>query len=220
MLLTSNTKIDKSVELSPEIEAVIMQMNPGKGICKNYKLCIAKCIAFTGYGKFKSVQAGRQKRKDLFLKNPEQFKKDLYRELCNLQKRAAKKNKQAACRLNGFTDIDFSKPENHINGMPVFDLFQDIQFWDYTADSDKVYNNSFQNYHLTFSYKSDGKGQNNAYDCLQILNNRVCNIAVIDTIPDYEKLMFLKVKNHINGDNTDFRWMDAGQAVIWLKEKS
>ena len=39
-LLTTNTKIDKSMKLYPEYEASILQMLPGKGVCVNTKIAL------------------------------------------------------------------------------------------------------------------------------------------------------------------------------------
>ena len=64
-LLTTNTKIDKSMKLYPEYEASILQMLPGKGVCVNYKNCIKECLAFTGVSKvYKTGNQARQRRKD------------------------------------------------------------------------------------------------------------------------------------------------------------
>ena len=212
-LLSSNTKIDKSVELFPEYEAVILQMLPGKGVCKDYFNCLSTCLAFTGYGKFTSVRKGRQKRKDLYLQDLPAFMKTLEKELNNLCKRARKKGKKPVCRLNGFTDIDWQFPEYFINGVSLFEAYQEIQFWDYTADIDKALLNQFENYHLTFSYKN-GKHGNNLESCRNAFSMGL-NIAVVD-LPENREVF---KGQSISGDTHDFRWLDAKGQIVWLTEK-
>ena len=91
-LLTSNTKIDKSMKIHPEYEGTILQMLPGKGVCVNYKGCIKTCLAFTGFAKiYKSVNKARQQRKDLFVNHPGEFRTQINKEMHNLIKRAVKR---------------------------------------------------------------------------------------------------------------------------------
>jgi hypothetical protein len=223
-LLTSNTKIDKSViwaqKQGLEFEAVILQMNPGKGVCVNWELCISDCIAFTGYGKFKNVRAGREKRKKLFLNDIEGFKKQLKKELTNLVKRAEKKGKIPVCRLNGFTDIDWGQklqPDGRIievlfDGLTVFELFPEITFWDYSADYLKTLSNKIPNLHLTFSYKG-----NNLTHCWKLLYSGI-NIAVIDRL-DTRQLFARNSFKQADFDTHDFRFLDKPGTIGWLKFK-
>ena len=178
-LLTSNTKIDKSMKLFPEYEATILQLAPGKGVCVNYSNCIKTCLFFTGFGKFSNVQRGRINRTKYLQTDIQGFLKQLTREIRNQVKRAIKKNKTAVIRLNGFSDIDWSKPEYFVEGFCLFDLFPEVIFYDYTADYDKSLNNEFNNYHLTFSYKG-----NNLKEANSLLVDRCISIAAID-LPVY-----------------------------------
>jgi len=220
-LLTTNAKIDKSVKLCPEYEAVILQMNPGRGVCVNWELCISTCIAFTGYGKFKNVRAGREKRKKLFLNDIEGFKKQLKRELTNLVKRAEKKGKIPVCRLNGFTDIDWGQKlqadgriiEVLFDGLTVFELFPKVTFWDYSADYLKTLSNKIQNLHLTFSYKG-----NNILECNKLFSKGI-NIAVIKTDKNWPIFFQFDASKNIDGDKHDFRFLDKKGSIVWLKFK-
>jgi len=211
-LLTSNTKIDKSMKLYPEYEASILQMLPGKGVCVNYKNCIKECLAFTGFSKvYKTVNQARQRRKDLFTDNLELFKKQLVKEIRNQVKRAIKKGRKAVIRLNGFTDIDWNKPEYYIEGFTVFELFPEVIFYDYTADANKVINNEHSNYHLTFSYKG-----NNEHEAKALFSEFGINTAVID-LP--ENNQFKSIRS-IQGDTHDFRFLDNPASIVWLTFKN
>ena len=219
-LLTSNTKIDKSViwaqKQGLEYEATILQMLPGRGVCKNYKYCIKECLAFTGFAKiFPTVNKARQKRKDLFTKDLPSFMKTLEKELNNLCKRARKKGKTPVCRLNGFTDINWEDPDYYIRGDCIFNVYQEVQFYDYSADYDKTLLSCYDNYHLTFSYKKDPHGiGSNVMECRNLFSKGI-NIAVVDTLENR------KVFNgqSIQGDKHDFRFLDKKGSIVWLTFK-
>ena len=200
----TNSKIDKSLKVYPEYEASILQLLPNKHLCVNYKLCIKTCLAFKGLAKvYPSVIKSRKAKSEYFVNDTDTFIKQLIREIKNQEKRALKKNKKAVVRLNGFTDIDYEK-------FGIFKLFPNVQFYDYSADYERVLNNNNPNLHYTFSYKG-----NNLKECIELLKNDV-SIAVID-IPENQFFNDYEVE-HIDGDKHDFRFKH-GKAIVWLSEK-
>ena len=209
-LLTSNTKIDKSMKLYPEYEATILQLAPGKGVCVNYSACIKTCLFFTGFGKFNSVQRGRINRTKYLQGDTQGFLKQLTREIRNQVKRAIKKNRTAVIRLNGFSDIDWSKPEYFVEGFCLFELFPEVIFYDYTADYNKCLTNEFDNYHLTFSYKG-----NNLQEAKSLFQERGINTAIIE-VPENDQF---KTIRSIQGHTHDFRFLDKKGSVVWLSFK-
>jgi len=169
-------------------------------------------LAFQGYAKvYPTVIKGRKKRTDFYLKDRSKFLEQLVYEIRLQEKRAIKKNKRAVVRLNGFTDIDWDKPENYIDGQSVFEIFPDVIFYDYTADAEKVRQNRHANLHLTFSYKG-----NNDKEMVEIIKRGV-NVAVID-YPSNKDKWFNKLPV-IDGDKHDFRFLDAEASIVLLKEK-
>ena len=203
-LLSTNSKIDKSLKVYPEYEASILQLLPNKHLCVNYKLCIKTCLAFKGLAKvYPSVIKSRKAKSEYFVNDTDTFIKQLIREIKNQEKRALKKNKKPVVRLNGFTDIDYEK-------FGIFKLFPNVQFYDYSADYERVLNNNNPNLHYTFSYKG-----NNLKECIELLKNDV-SIAVID-IPENQFFNDYDVE-HIDGDKHDFRFKH-GKAIVWLSEK-
>ena len=203
-LLGTNSKIDKSLKVYPEYEASILQLLPNKHLCVNYKLCMKTCLAFKGLAKvYPSVIKSRKAKSEYFVNDTDTFIKQLIREIKNQEKRALKKNKKPVVRLNGFTDIDYEK-------FGIFKLFPNVQFYDYSADYERVLNNNNPNLHYTFSYKG-----NNLKECLELLKNDV-SIAVID-IPENQFFNDYEVE-HIDGDKHDFRFKH-GKAIVWLSEK-
>lgn len=209
-LLTSNTKIDKSMKLYPEYEATILQLAPGKGVCVNYSKCIKTCLFFTGFGKFNSVQRGRINRTKYLQGDTQGFLKQLTREIRNQVKRAIKKNRTAVIRLNGFSDIDWSKSEYFVEGFCLFELFPEVIFYDYSADYNKCLTNEFDNYHLTFSYKG-----NNLKEAKSLFQERGINTAIIE-IPENDQF---KTIRSIQGDAHDFRFLDKKGSIVWLSFK-
>ena len=203
-LLGTNSKIDKSLKVYPEYEASILQLLPNKHLCVNYKLCMKTCLAFKGLAKvYPSVIKSRKAKSEYFVNDTDTFIKQLIREIKNQEKRALKKNKKPVVRLNGFTDIDYEK-------FGIFKLFPNVQFYDYSADYERVLNNNNPNLHYTFSYKG-----NNLKECIELLKNDV-SIAVID-IPENQFFNDYEVE-HIDGDKHDFRFKH-GKAIVWLSEK-
>jgi hypothetical protein len=203
-LLGTNSKIDKSLKVYPEYEASILQLLPNKHLCVNYKLCIKTCLAFKGLAKvYPSVIKSRKAKSEYFVNDTDTFIKQLIREIKNQEKRALKKNKKPVVRLNGFTDIDYDK-------YGIFKLFPNVQFYDYSADYERVLNNNNPNLHYTFSYKG-----NNLKECLELLKNDV-SIAVID-VPENQFFNKYDIE-HIDGDKHDFRFKH-GKAIVWLSEK-
>ena len=203
-LLGTNSKIDKSLKVYPKYEASILQLLPNKHLCVNYKLCMKTCLAFKGLAKvYPGVIKSRKAKSEYFVNDTDTFIKQLIREIKNQEKRALKKNKKAVVRLNGFTDIDYEK-------FGIFKLFPNVQFYDYSADYERVLNNNNPNLHYTFSYKG-----NNLKECIELLKNDV-SIAVID-MPENQFFNDYDVE-HIDGDKHDFRFKH-GKAIVWLSEK-
>lgn len=207
-LLSTNSKIDKSLkEFLGLYEASILQLLPSKYVCVNYKECIKNCLAFKGLAKVypKTIIKARKAKTDYFIADTDLFIEHLKREIKNQVKRAQKKGKKAIVRLNGYTDIDYSK-------FGIFELYPEVQFYDYSADYEKVLNNKYDNLHFTFSYKG-----NNLDQALDLLKKGI-NIAVID-IPENQFFNEYEV-NHIDGDKQDFRFLDKPNSIVWLKEKN
>tara|TARA_B100001123_G_scaffold73833_1_gene83103 strand:- start:6957 stop:7739 length:783 start_codon:yes stop_codon:yes gene_type:complete len=226
-LLTSNTKIDKSMKEHQDYEATILQMLPSKNFCVDYKSCIKTCLAFQGFAKvYPSVIKSRKAKTNFFVNDRKEFLLQVKKELRNQEKRAKKKGKKPAVRLNGFTDIDWEfeqiPTKCGTNSDNIFSLFPTVQFWDYTADYEKVLryiDNPRKNYHLTFSFKYDKKTSETNINQCNTLAKKGVSIAVVDSDWDkWETVLFKekidiawmkhKTAHIIYGDLHDFRWLD------------
>lgn len=163
--------------------------------------CKASCLNTAGRGVFDTVQAGRQRKTDLYVANKKAFVTELKKNVEKLVRKAARLNLTPVVRINGTSDIPALARE-------VAKSFPTIQFYDYTKIS-KPYKRTMANYHLTFS-----KSEDNLDDCLDALNNGI-NVAVVFEKALPKKYLGFEV---INGDETDLRFLDKkgknGKGVI------
>ena len=120
--------------------------------------CLEACLNTAGRGKFNSVQKARLNRTNLFNRDRETFFIKLIFEIARHRRKALKLGLQPAIRLNGTADIKWeSQYIPHTDRLTIFDLFPDVQFYDYTAyPYDKRPTESLPaNYHLTMSRKEN-----------------------------------------------------------------
>jgi len=154
----SNTKIAKTQkEYNPfkrPFRISSLSLYPNDEICPGSLLadCQEACLRSAGYGKFKNVREGRQKKTDLWLSDPDQFLDIYTRELGNFQKLCDNHNVKAVHRANTISDIDW---ENY--GVPQ--LFPNMFFYDYTKRAHRL-TRTPDNYKLMFSFSGVQKYQN------------------------------------------------------------
>lgn len=170
--------------------------------------CKAACLYTAGRGKFNNVQTARINKTILFRDNQRYFMFSLIEDIKRLIRKSNKDNKKLCIRLNGTSDIDWSKVK--YQGQNIFEIFPNVQFYDYTKDIKKALNNSYNNYHITFSYsgsnrvatkKALDKGINTAIVFKQSLPNTYQGVNVLD------------------GDKHDLRFLDAQNSIVGLIAK-
>jgi hypothetical protein len=144
----------------------------------------------------------------MFYENKTVFFDTLFNELLALTRSGIKLNKKTFCRLNTTSDITWENFKVYV-GKNVFEMFPDIQFYDYSANIDKAINNTYANYHLTFSRK-----ENNHEKVMRALENNI-NVAVVFSTKRGEKLpkTFLGRKV-LDGDITDLRFLEGTKGLI------
>lgn len=179
------------------------------------------------------IQDARQRRTEMFLTDNKLFMKILIDEIRRFCNYCYKKNKEPAIRLNGTSDIQweniyigdkeqytldlndmsnievFNKKEYGLDCKNIFELFPDVQFYDYTKiPTRKV--SKINNYHLTWSYSEASDKYSKWYDKIAY------NIAVVfnGAFPIY-----FKGREVVNGDESDLRFLDRDNVVIGLKAK-
>ena len=114
-------------------------------------------------------------------------------------------------RLNGTSDIEPTLFQ--YNGRVLFELFDDVQFYDYTKVAKRFGLLQFYpNYDLTYSFSGY-----NMIQCLELLENKKGRVAMVFEGKQLPKsFMHYKV---IDGDEYDMRYLDEQGVIVGLKFK-
>ena len=213
LLSTNNFKTVKGEKLGYRTYILYMsafkQNSKGINVCSHASAgCAASCLVGSGMGgMYTAVQQGRINRTEFFLKDRVGFLFQLKSEI----ERAIRLNKGKAIpvfRLNGTSDLPYEK-YRVFEGKNIFEVFPDVQFYDYTKNwlrFDKVLPS---NYHLTFS-----RSETNHFKAMELLKRGVNVAMVFDKLP--ETYGGFKV---INADETDLRFKDEKGVICGLKYK-
>jgi hypothetical protein len=181
----------------------------GVNLCPFAKVaeCHVACLNTAGRGNFSNVKSARLRKAKLFNDNRGEFMAQLIDDINKLKRQAKKKNLQPVVRLNGTSDIEW---ENiRVGEYTIFDLFPDLQFYDYTKNPNRK--NLPSNYDLTFSYS--GVESFIKFNRQALSNNM--RIATVFKIMPSEFLG----RQVINGDDHDARFIEDKNLVIGLKAK-
>ena len=214
LLSASNTKIVKGE--GKGYKTYILHLAPhtvaGRGnVCpKATPGCIAGCLNLSGHGGMipagkttNRVQEARIRRTQYFFDNRDAFMLDLADDIGRAVRQAGRKGLTPVFRLNGTSDLSWEKYTVGDTGKTVFELFPDVQFYDYTAVLGRKVA-GIANYHLTFSRK-----ENNDADVQKALKQGMNVAAVYDQIPD----------GMYSADTDDLRFLDPKVGMMGLKVK-
>lgn len=184
--------------------------------------CTEFCLHETGRGQphmtFKDglhqVWASRLLRTIWFFRDRESFMEALVKDIA--------RNQDAAIRLNVLSDwiwerqtVTVSEKVADRYGLVagrhrnLFEVFPDVQFYDYTKHYKRMFRDLPSNYHLTFSLNESNENQ--ARDVL----NAGHNIAAI--VRDPSGTLFGRPV--IDGDDHDLRFLDPKNVVVGLRPK-
>jgi len=213
LLSTANPKIQKGTKLG--YLSFILHLAPadlsGKETCpKRTAGCTAACLNTAGRGgMFKkgettnTIQKARIRKTKMFFEDRTTFFNWLTQDIHKAIKLAKKLGLKPVFRLNGTSDLSWEKYEVNGTGLNIFQIFPEVQFYDYT----KVLGRKvaqYSNYHLTFS-KADG----NDADVAKALMQGMSVVAVYDEIP----------QGVPSADETDLRFLDPRGVMLGLKAK-
>ena len=192
----------------------------GKNICPFAKAagCIEACLYTAGRGIFNSVQNARLNRTKLFHNNINAFMQKLAVEIEALEKTAIKNGLIPVIRLNGTSDINWEDIRfnyefihNKIRSVTIFELFPDIQFYDYTKNPNR--DQLPKNYDLTFSYSNKPEFQK--FNDIAIKKGMRLSAVFSDkNLPAY--FMNLPV---LNGDESDLTFLAPKNSILGLYAK-
>lgn len=215
MLLTTNTKLKKSLELGYQTFGIHLapEKLSGFNVCKNSSAgCRAACLNTAGMGAYSSVQLARINKTKYFFTNKNGFMEQLIKEITSAIKKSVKNGLTPCFRLNLTSDLPWEKIKH--NGKTLLEMFSDVQFYDYTPDFDRMVEfldkKLPKNYHLTFSRKED-----NELKCQAITGSKG-NVAIVFNGGHPKKYNGKKV---VDGDEHDLRFLDPKGCIVGLKGK-
>jgi len=217
LLSTANPKIQKGTKLG--YLSFILHLAPadlsGHNTCpKATAGCRAACLNTAGRGgMFKkgettnTIQKARIRKTKYFYENREGFFNDLTKDIHKGIALAKKLGLKPVFRLNGTSDLSWEKYEVNGTGLNIFQIFPEVQFYDYTKVLGRKAD--YDNYFLIFS-QADG----NEADVEGAMRRGMNVAAVFDEVPeDY------KGKTVINADEHDLRFLDPKGVIAGLKAK-
>jgi hypothetical protein len=211
LLTTQNYKTTKGEKLG--IMTGILYLAPAKisgyEVCpRRSEGCTKSCLYSAGRGAFNTVQRSRVAKTKMFFEQRDAFMDQLRKDIKSLVNKANKQNMVPAIRLNGTSDIEWTR-------LGIVEEFPDVQFYDYTKVLNRVTKERPSNYHITFS-----KNESNDVECLAAIKSGV-NVAVVFDTKKGEALPETWNGAPVyDGDDTDVRFLDPkGGYVVGLRAK-
>ena len=188
----------------------------GQNVCPMAEIaqCHKACLYSAGRGAFTSIQNARIKKTQYYFDNRQDFMLNLVLDIKKGIKQANNNRLTLLIRLNGTSDIKwenvfFDYDNKRVN---IFDLFPNIQFYDYTKIPNR--NDLPKNYDLTFSYS--GVIQYQPY-VKKAIDNQMRIATVFRRVEDIPtSFLGLPV---VGGDNSDIRHLDNQNTIVALYAK-
>ena len=213
LLTTRNVKTVKGEKLGWKTYILYMyphnQNSQGKSICPMATAgCAAACLYGSGKGSLSSVQKGRTNKTEMFLKDRALFLKMIYSEIAQISVKHEIEGGEFTIRLNGTSDISWETFKVK-DGKTIFELFPNVQFYDYTKNPNRFKASLPSNYYLIFS-----RSETNDAKAMELLKKKINVAMVFDVVP--ESYMGFKV---INGDENDLRFLDDKGVIVGLRYK-
>jgi hypothetical protein len=216
--VASSSKIAKGLEYNEA--TYILYLAPadmsGYNVCPMASdECKEACLNESGHNKIdvkkNNINKARIKKTKLFFEHRQFFMVWLVSEIEKAKYQAESKGMRFSVRINGTSDIEPTLFQH--NGIVLFELFDDVMFYDYTKVA-KRFNllQFYKNYDLTYSFSG-----HNMLQCLDLLskgNGRVAMVFEGKVLPT--SFMGYKV---IDGDAYDMRYMDEQGVIVGLKFK-
>jgi len=214
-----NPKLMKSTKVS-NVKTYSLMLSPsntsGYNVCPySTPECRLGCLHNSGRVKIEDksnknkIRNARMKKTKLFFEQRKFFMDWLVAEIEAEKQRANNEGFDFSIRLNTLSDIDWTEIKH--NNKTIFDLFPNVQFYDYTKNHKMFDKQLPKNYHLTLSYT--GRNLKKSIETLQ----KGYNVAVVFDTPEFpETWNGFPV---VNGDLTDYRPLDGNGVVVGLKYK-
>ena len=182
--------------------------------------CTSACLNTAGRGgMFKKgettnmIQKARIRKTQLFFSNRDEFFHQLINDIELAIKQSARLGLTPVFRLNGTSDLSFEKYSIMGTGKNIFQLFPQVQFYDYTKILGRKVAH-IDNYHLTFS-AADG----NDADVLSAMAQGY-NVATVFGLKKTQPMPDnYQGRPVFNGDESDLRFLDPKGVIVGLYAK-
>ena len=217
LLSTANPKIQKGTKLG--YLSFILHLAPadlsGHNTCpKATAGCKSACLNTAGRGGMfrrgestNAIQKARIRKTRYFYEDRVSFFNDLTRDITKGIAMAKKLGLKPVFRLNGTSDLSWEKYEVPNTGLNIFQIFPEVQFYDYTKVLGRKA--AYDNYFLIFS-QADG----NEADVNRAIAQGMNVATVFDEVPQE-----YKGRPVIDADETDLRFLDPKGVIAGLKAK-
>jgi hypothetical protein len=216
--VASSSKIAKGLKYNEM--TYILYLAPaeqsGYNVCPmSTEECRTACLTESGHNRIdvkkNNINKARIKKTKLFFEHREFFMGWLVAEIEKAKYNAEQLGYTFSIRLNGTSDIEPTRFQH--NGRVLFELFDDVQFYDYTKVSKRFGLLQFYpNYDLTYSFSGY-----NMMQCIELLENKKGRVAMVFEGKQLPKsFMGYKV---IDGDEYDMRHLDEQGVIVGLKFK-
>lgn len=173
--------------------------------------CDKACLYTAGRGAMNSVQLARIRKTEWLFENTESFMLQLAEDITKLVAKAKKLGLTPLVRLNGTSDIRWETIEVSYTKKNIFQMFPDVQFYDYTKDVNRK--DLPANYDLTFSYSGVEGFQPFVAKALK----KQMRIAVVFRKEQDIPTTFMGIPV-VSGDNSDVRHLDD-KVIVGLYAK-
>lgn len=176
--------------------------------------CFEGCLNSAGRGAFNSTQKARAAKTAFFKENQRAFMLSLCADVWTHARRAEKLELIPLVRPNGTSDIAFENIQ--IDGKTIFQMFSDVQFYDYTKHpSRNLAGKTAGNYDLTYSFS--------AITPKPISIKGLTNSANKRTAVVFQRQADIPAEFRgwpvVDGDDTDVRHIEPERVVVALYAK-
>jgi len=220
LLTSDNAKTSKGEKYG--YHTAILYLSPsdysGVNLCPMAKIAGCgldnTCLFHAGRGRMSSTVAGRLRKTVFFNTDRIGFIKELIQDIKKEKRKSVINNTRLAIRLNGTSDIVWERipvTDNGIEYNNIFELFNDIQFYDYTKIATR--DTSIKNYDLTFSYSGTEKFKPFVEKAL----SNGMRTAVVFRTKNFP-IIFMG-KKVIAGDDSDLRFTEPQNVIVGLYAK-
>ena len=163
-----------------------------------------------------AIQRARIARTKWFFEDRRAFMAALVLEISRFIRKAKRAGLTPAIRLNGTSDLLWETIPASNNGLTIFDIFPDFQFYDYTKIAKRVDRALPANYHITLSYSEANLRYKNR---MQRAHEGGANMAMVVRDRQSKEMVLSANEKAIDGDAHDLRFTDPDGALVVLTAK-